>query len=503
MTAGNPVVALEGVSKRFGSTQALNNVDIVVRVGELVGLIGHNGAGKSSAMKIIAGEYHPDSGTVRIRGADRTAEMSPATALKLGVRCVNQELDLPGNLRVREAPIYAVPAAIGRGAGWQMRAELRMMGLLDTIFPNSGISPWSRIERLTISQRQMLAIALVGLWADSETATCLVLDEPTSSLDTASAKRLYDWLRLEARSRNLGVLVSTHKLNEVIGELDRVYVMADGAVVSEREMAGAARDELVASMKTSRVRGASAISSVPAASGDNSSARSRAGSIRVRNLQRDALRIESFDVASGEIVGLGGLEGQGQKTLLRAIFDASKGSASRPWITVVGRSAFVSGDRSVEGIFPLWNVERNVSISTLNRLTRFGIVSDRLERKLAGRWHSALGIKGRVEDRITSLSGGTQQKALVGRALAQAPDVLLLDDPTRGVDEETKLEISAIIRAQADQGTAVVWYSTETVELHRCCRVAIMLGGAISNTMSSCGLSERELEDRVLSSSFS
>jgi len=502
MTAGEPVIALEAVSKRFGSTQALNKVDIIVRAGELVGLIGHNGAGKSSAMKTIAGEYHPDSGTIRIRDTDRTAEMSPITALKLGIRCVNQELDLPGNLRVREAPIYAAPASIGRGAGWQGRAERRMMELLISIFPDSGISPWSRIEKLTISQRQMLAIALVGLWADDEVATCLVLDEPTSSLDTASAKLLYDWLRREARSRNLGVLVSTHKLNEVIGELDRAYVMTDGAVVSERAMAGTTRDDLVASMKTSRARGMAAGSAVPAAGRGNSPAASCSGSIHVRNFQVDGLRVESFEVAGGEIVGLGGLEGQGQKRLLRAIFDTYRSAGRHPSIKVAGRAAFVSGDRGVEGMFSLWDVERNVSISTLDRLTRFGIVSGSLERKLANYWHQALGIKGGLEDRITSLSGGTQQKALVGRALARAPDILLLDDPTRGVDEETKLEINAIVRAQADKGTAVVWYSTETVELRRCCRVAIMLEGAISDTISTGGLNDRELEDRVLGSSF-
>jgi ribose transport system ATP-binding protein len=500
---GPALVALNGISKTFGSTRAVLEATIQVHAGELVGLIGHNGAGKSTTMRVINGEHRPDAGRIIVRGEDVASSLTPRRALELGIRSVPQELELPGNLQLREAAIFAGARAVGAGPGWRRRADRMIMAILGEIFPGHGMSAEHRIEHLSTSQRQMIAIALSGLWAEDERATCLVLDEPTSSLDALSAESLYRWLRREAQSRGLAVLVSTHKLHEVIRELDRAYVMADGVVVAERSMTGATRGDLVSAMHTRGLSKPAPIKlqeespTVP-----HEDAKSRADGIAISGYADGAINISDLRVANGEVVGLGGLEGQGQKAVLRAIFAASQSPRHHPGIRVSGRLTFVSGDRATEGVFRQWSVERNLSLSALGILSRFGWIVRDDERSLADRWRDALRVRGELEDEITSLSGGTQQKVLVGRALADAPDVLLLDDPTRGVDEETKLEIHAIISAQAKKGTAVLWYSTEAAELQRCQRVCVMLGGKVTEMLLTKTLDEEAFESRLVGASF-
>jgi len=504
MSNPHPVVRLSKISKTFGRTKALSDVSLEIRPGELVGLIGHNGAGKSTTMRTIAGEYHPDGGSVFVRGQDITSRHNAGLALDMGIRTVYQELELPGNLKIREAAVFAAPKAVGTLRGWRRRSERMIMERLQEIFPQSGIAAGQRIDRLSISQRQMLAIALAGLWPEKQPATCLILDEPTSSLDAFSAKGLYDWLRKEARQRGLGVLVSTHKLNEVVGELDRAYVMVDGQIASERPMKGTTSADLVAAMQhASASISTEKAEDVHVLSVETEGMAKASGSIAIRNLRSAGLSIDQLEINAGEIVGIGGLEGQGQKRLLRAVFAQASGYERDPSFAIKGQAAFVSGDRRTDGIFPLWNVESNLSVSCLSALSRMGLVSRLRERALVLKWHRRLRVKGTIDDPIVSLSGGTQQKVLVGRALAQIPDVLLLDDPTRGVDEQTKLEIFSLVKAQARSGTAVLWYSTETAELHRCDRVCVMNSGRIMDEILTKTADPRSFEDRVLGSSFS
>ncbi|WP_159012936.1 ATP-binding cassette domain-containing protein [Acidisoma sp. S159] len=499
---GPVLVALDGISKSFGSTRAVQSATIEVHAGELVGLIGHNGAGKSTTMRVINGEHQPDAGRMIVRGEEVTSSLTPGQALELGIRSVPQELELPGNLQLREAAIFAGARAVGAGRGWRRRADRMIMAILGDIFPGHGMSAEQRIEYLSISQRQMLAVALSGLWAEGELATCLVLDEPTSSLDAFSAESLYRWLRREAQSRGLAVLVSTHKLHEVIRELDRAYVMADGVVVAERSMAGATRGDLVSAMHSRGLSKPAPVKLQAEAAASQAEDRGHAGGISISSYSNDVIKLDDLRVANGEVVGLGGLEGQGQKAVLRAIFAASRLARHHSGIRVSGRLTFVSGDRATEGVFRQWSVERNLSVSALGVLSRFGWIARDAERSLAETWRDALRVRGELADGITSLSGGTQQKVLVGRALADAPDVLLLDDPTRGVDEETKLEIHAIVSAQAKKGTAVLWYSTEAAELKRCQRVCVMLGGRVTDMLLTKDLDDEAFESRLVGASF-
>jgi ribose transport system ATP-binding protein len=497
------LITLAGVSKSFGLNRAVRETSINIGNGELVGLIGHNGAGKSTTMRMINGEHRPDTGRIIIRGRDVSKDLTTRLALELGIRSVPQELDIPGNLQIREAATFFASQAVGTASGWRRRSERIIMSKIDEIFPDHGISAGQTVDSLSISQRQMLAIALSGLWADNEESTCLVLDEPTSSLDTSSADSLYRWLRREAATRGLATLISTHKLHEVIRELDRAYIMADGTVVAEKRMLGVTRGELVSAMQIHKTTRQKALQSqAEKISAIDAGHHSFNGEVSITKFADDDLLIDDFKVKPGEIIGLGGLEGQGQKALLRTIFSGALTSRNTQGLRTSGRVSFVSGDRVTEGIFRHWDVQKNLSIAALGLLSRLGWLSQRRERSLTRSWRQSLRVRGEASDGITTLSGGSQQKVLIGRALADPPDILLLDDPTRGVDEETKLEIYAIVKAQADLGTAVVWYSTESLELKRCQSICVMLGGRIVDEFQTAQLDDEAFESRMLGASF-
>jgi ribose transport system ATP-binding protein len=216
---------------------------------------------------------------------------------------------------------------------------------------------------------------------------------------------------------------------------------------------------------------------------------------------------EVFEVRAGEIIGFAGLEGHGQLTALEALYRASArkpGKRRAPKhtvhhvVSVVGDAAYVSGDRGVRGIFPIWDVAKNVSFSTLGQLDAGGLIKPKAERDLVSKWYSRLGIKGRATDPITSLSGGTQQKALMARAMAVGSDLLLLEDPTRGVDQATKLEVYDLLHAQARAGQTILWYSTENEELRNCDRVFVFQVGKIVATIKG----EEATEDAIIALSF-
>ena len=216
---------------------------------------------------------------------------------------------------------------------------------------------------------------------------------------------------------------------------------------------------------------------------------------------------EVFEIRKGEIIGLAGLEGHGQLLALEAVYRASarrSGAVRAPRrtahhaVSVTGDSAYVSGDRGVRGIFPLWDVATNISFSSLGKLTAGGLVKRRVEAALVHEWYSRLGIKGQSTDPITSLSGGTQQKALMARAMAVGSDLLLLEDPTRGVDQATKSEVYELLRGQAAEGQTIVWYSTENEELRNCDRVFVFRVGKIVATITGA----EATEDAVIALSF-
>jgi ribose transport system ATP-binding protein len=474
-----PLLALTAIMKQYGPTRALDGVDLALYPGEVVGIIGHNGAGKSTLMRVVMGLTQPDSGTVS--AADRgevTGGYSIRAAHDLGFRIVFQEGALAPSLRLFENAVVARPA--GRGRGWRRRMRAAMRLALDEVFPGNAIPVRAPAGNLPIGQRQMAEIAQACLGGPAE-VRLLVLDEPTSSLGREATECLFAHLR-RLRAAGVCVILISHRLNEIVANTDRVLVLRDGKLVGERESSRVTAEELVAMMGASQAQAGTRTRRVP--SGEPL--------LAVNGLSTGILDQVSVALRRGEIVGLAGLDGQGQHELLLELW------RRRRRIRSGGRVAFVTGDRQAAGIFPLWDVTANVAIASLRGLAGWGIRRPSAERALAERWISRLVIRGGPGTGITRLSGGTQQKVLLARAMATAADLVLLDDPFRGVDVGTKRDTYRLMHSEADAGRCFLWFTTENAELEECDRVYVLHEGRVVAELAGADVSE----ERVVAASF-
>jgi ribose transport system ATP-binding protein len=482
--ASPPIVTLDGVAKHFGAVRALAGVDLAVGAGECVGLVGHNGAGKSTLMHILAGTLGPDQGRIIIAGEPRPS-YSAATAHALGIRCVFQELSLCPNLTVAEnARILHAGIA---GWGWRQKAGALIRSKLDEIFPGHGISPDAIVGDLSLGRRQMVEVARAFTVTD-EPLRLVILDEPTSSLDAHTAGQLLAFVR-RVRAAGVSSILISHLLGEVLDNSDRIVVMRDGRVVAENAASAFDRDRLVTAMGDAAVQVARQPREGAAARG--------AAPLRVRARPRRQADSTALVAHAGEVIGLAGLAGHGQTQLLLSVFDAA--ARTSPGIEVTAPVALIAGDRQADGIFPLWSIAENIGIRSLKRLRRGLLISREREDELADSWRRRIGIRtADMRNNILSLSGGNQQKALFARALASDAGIVLMDDPTRGVDVGTKLEIYELIRAEAAGGRTFLWYTTEMDELENCDHVYVFRNGRIVADLGRDELSEA----RVLQSSF-
>ncbi len=464
------LLQVRGVEKSFGNTRALRQVDFTVRPAEIMGLMGGNGAGKSTLAKVIGGLLVPDSGDIELLGTRLDSGHRPRDAMQLGLRFVHQELSLCSNLRVFENFAIELPDLI-EGARWKTRAVEFASAAIAAVFPGNGIDPRAKVEALSISQRQMVEIARA---LGHPRTRLVVLDEPTSSLGSHEAEQLRAYMKLRRRSETSFIFVS-HRLHETLELADRITVLRNGAVAWAGDSTGVSRDELVTLLGGANVP---LRDERPPASGDDVPASGHAAAVEIEGLSGGLLKNVSLRAGRGEILGLAGLEASGQRDILHAIFAASRGRV--PGGSVNGKVAFVSGDRVKEGIFPLWSIDDNVTISSLARYTRYCILSVRPLAELARRWFDRLKIRAPSGAAvITSLSGGNQQKALIARALATEAEVILLDDPTRGVDLKTKSELYDLFRELVKQGRTLVWYSSDDEEFKECDRTLVFHQGAI------------------------
>lgn len=482
-TASTPIVHLVGVERSFGAVRALAGVDLVVPPGECLGLVGHNGAGKSTLMQILAGTLPAGAGTLSVHGADLTGQWSVATAQRNGIRCVFQELSLCPNLTVAENARILHPSI--RGLGWRRRAGALIRGKLDEIFPGHGIRPGDVVGDLSIGRRQMVEIARAFSVSEGR-LDLVILDEPTSSLDSVVSGQLLGFVRRFVAAGGSAILIS-HLLGEILSTATRVVVMRDGRVVDTRPSSAHTHATLVGAMGNVAREEAHATAAV---------SKRIAGARPIVDVRPESQRDNrSLSVHRGEIVGLAGLAGHGQTAALRHIYRlARSGSAA-----VSGTVAFVAGDRQTDGVFPLWSIAENAVVSSAARLSRLGITDPAAEARLAADWKQRIGI--RTPDMglpILSLSGGNQQKVLFARALGAEADIVLMDDPMRGVDIGTKQEVYAIIKAEAEKGRSFVWYTTEFDELAHCDHVYIFRSGSLVADLARADLSE----ERVLQSSF-
>jgi ribose transport system ATP-binding protein len=478
------IVKLIGVEKHFGAVRALAGVDFAVGVGECVGLVGHNGAGKSTLMHVLAGTLTPDRGQI-IVGAESQKDYAVLLAQKLGVRCVFQELSLCPNLTVAENARVFHPSIAGWG--WRNRAGDLICGKLDEIFPGHGISADAVVGDLSIGKRQMVEVARAFTVTEAP-LHFVILDEPTSSLDSHRAAQLLSHVR-RVVANGAGCVLISHLLGEILEYSDRIVVMRDGKVVAADRTSSYNRDKLVSAMGGAAASKMRAVKEATALRGTTP--------IRVRaRLAKQNNGIELI-AHQGEIVGLAGLAGHGQTELLLSIFKAV--SRSVPSIQVSDPVALVAGDRQSDGIFPLWSIAENIGIRSIASLRRGLFISTELEDRFAERWRQRINIHTlNLHNNILSLSGGNQQKALFARALGSEAKIVLMDDPMRGVDIGTKLEVYNLIRAEANAGRTFLWYTTEMEELENCDHVYVFRNSRIVADLRRGELSE----ERVIQSSF-
>jgi ribose transport system ATP-binding protein len=471
-----PIVSLDDIARSFGAVRALDGVDLAVAAGECLGLVGHNGAGKSTLMHVLAGALTPDRGRIAV-GGEPQERYSVGAAQRLGIRCVFQELSLCPNLSVAENARVLHPAVAG--IGWRRRAGALIRERLDAIFPGHGIAPDAVVGDLAIGQRQMVEVARAFTVTDAP-LRLVILDEPTSSLDAHAAGQLLAFVR-RAVAGGVSCILISHLLGEILDASDRIVVMRDGRIAAADRAAAFDHDRLVAAMGGARS---------PAA---RVAARTAAGSDFVlRSRPRGGGEVVA---RGGEIVGLAGLAGHGQTEFLLDVFDtAGKGDAG-----ITAPVALVAGDRQRDGILPLWSIARNIGIRSLAALRRGLLLSPRAEDALAAVWQKRMGIRSAdMHDDILSLSGGNQQKALFARALASDAEIVLMDDPMRGVDIGTKLEVYDLIKSEARSGRTFLWYSTEVEELQNCDRVYVFRNGVIVAHLEGDDVTE----DRLIEASF-
>jgi ribose transport system ATP-binding protein len=481
MSQSPVVIQVEGVAKSFGAVWALDGVDLAIATHECVGLIGHNGAGKSTLMHVLAGTLTPDKAEIQVNG-DAQPGYGIELAHKLGIRCVFQELSLCPNLTVAENARILHPAL--RGFGWRRRAGALIKAKLDEVFPGHGLSPDAVVSDLAIGQRQMIEIAR-AFTVTSEPLRLVILDEPTSSLDGHTAAQLFAFIRRSVDA-GLSCILISHLLGEILGTSDRVVVMRDGRVVTRGPTASFDRNKLVAAMGGTEAHAGAVTAAAPST-----------GPIRVRVRPKRQLDGRELVAREGEVIGLAGLAGHGQTDLLLAVFDAAGRKSGQAEVTAP--AALVAGDRQSDGVFPLWSIAENIGVGSLKSLRRGLLISEAAEDELAAQWQKRINIRTpNMRNSILSLSGGNQQKALFARALGSDACIVLMDDPMRGVDIGTKLDVYDLVRNEARAGRTFLWYTTEMDELSYCDRVYVFRNGVIAADLMRSEVSE----DSVIGASF-
>ena len=465
---GDVILRMEGIVKRFAGATALDRVDFSLRRGEVHALVGENGAGKSTLIKIMTGAYRRDGGRMWLEGRP-VAFATPAAAQAAGVIAVHQEIHLLSHRTVAENVFLGrEPRRWGLVDWGRMRADTS--ALLDGL--GLRIPADTTLGALSTAQQQMVAIAR-GV---SLGAKVLVLDEPTSSLAEREVGLLYDMIR-QLQAKGTAIVYISHRFDELYAVCDRVTVLRDGKLVGTNRLADLERLDLVCLMlgkpREALRQGTTGFTHQP------TDAPGTAPVLHAEGLRRGMkLRGVTLDVRKGEILGLAGLLGSGRTETARVIFgaDPAEGGAIEldgkrltlrtPDDAIAARIAFVSEDRKGEGIIPELSVRENLTLAALPMLSRLGIVDRAKQREIVDRYMTRLGVRATSADqKIRELSGGNQQKVLLARWLCMNPVLLILDEPTRGIDIGAKGEIQALVNELAASGLGVLMISSELEEL--------------------------------------
>ena len=486
---------MEGVSKSYGGVRALQKADLEIFPGRIHAILGENGAGKSTLIKIIAGVVAPDEGRMFLDGQE-ISFASPAAANQAGIVCIFQELSLIPELSVADNIVISDPPT---RFGMIDRAKQRKIA--EEALARAGaddIHPLALVKDLPLSRRQMVEIAK----ALARKPRILILDEATSALTAADVTKIFAVLK-RLRSEGLALLYISHRMHEIAELADECTVFRNGQKV-ETYHAGSKTDTEVVELMIGREY-KNVFPPKPARRDGK-----QAPVLEARNLSwTGRLKDISLSVGAGEIIGLGGLDGQGQRDLLLALFGVLRGcsgeilidgAAAKIGSPTTAKSAkigmaLIPEDRKTEGLMLPMTVRDNLSFASLHRISSKGIVNRAVEQKLIDEMIALLGIKTAGTDiPVGSLSGGNQQKVVIAKWLMNRPRIILLNDPTRGIDVGTKQELYLLLRKLADEGAAIIFYSTDYDELIGCCdRVLVLYDGKVKRELVGEEITERAL----------
>ena len=499
MNSVAPLLSAEHVSKRFPGVQALRNVDFTLYRGEVHALVGQNGAGKSTLVKCISGVHPPDGGRITLEGREITT-YSPKHAFDLGIAVVHQRPQLLPWLSVTENVMLGkLPARRGlmidRRKANEITRDLLARFRLD-------IDPEVPVAYLSAPDRQQVAIAK----ALYRKAKLLILDEPTAALDAQRSARLFALVE-DLVAQGVGVIYVSHHLEEVFRLADRVTVLRDGELVSTQPAAELSQDEVVTLMAGHRITQAAIAESATVAE-------EAAPALEFSHLETGVLHGVDFVVRQGEVVGVAGLIGAGGHDLARALFGLDRPTGGR--VALRGRTydpqgpkqAIAQGiflvpeDPTRDGLVPVLSVAQNVTLVSLKQVTRRGLLSLRREREVARHYVGELSIAtASVNTAVRNLSGGNQQKVLLAKALTSKAEVLVLEEPTQGVDVHAKAEIHRIVRDLASRGKAVMVVSTDIRDLLQFVdRIVALRAGRVVADVAALRTSYAEILDLTVGS---
>jgi ribose transport system ATP-binding protein len=484
-----PRLEMRGVKRSFGATKALRGVEISVQPGEVMALVGENGAGKSTLMKILSGAIPPDEGKMFLDGADYVPG-DPLHARKSGVAMIYQELALAPHLSVMENILLGIEPTRGPLMNWPEMKRRATAALVEVGL--SHVPPEMEVRKLAIAQQQLVEIAR----AVALDCRVLVLDEPTSSLTAKDIEKLFALIR-RLKAKNISVIYISHFLEEVQAISDRFTVLRDGETVGSGVTRGTPNEKIIALMVGRNV--------------EELYPRSQrmAGEVILEIKELGGVtkpRSASLQLCRGEVLGISGLVGAGRTELLRAVFGLNKvmrgeirvgqfsgvASPQERWSQRVG---LVSEDRKTEGLALGLSIADNLTLSRLSGLGPLGLVMPSRQREACKPWIAKIPIKCQgPAQRISGLSGGNQQKVAIARLLHADVDVLLLDEPTRGIDVGSKAQIYQLIDELAARGKAVLMISSYIPELLGTCdRIAVMSRGKLSETRERAQWDEKQL----------
>ncbi|MBN2470278.1 MAG: sugar ABC transporter ATP-binding protein [Anaerolineae bacterium] len=480
MANGEQILRVEAVHKHYGGVHALNNVQFDLKKGEVHALVGENGAGKSTLVKVLGGVVPRDSGKIFFEGQE-VAFHRPIEAQQAGISIIHQELTVMPSLSVIENLFMG---RMHGNFGWLLNwgeLEQRARAALEIV--RLDVDPHATVRDLTISQRQMIEIAR----AVSDNAKLIIMDEPNSSLSETETERLFEVIN-DLQEREIAIIYVSHKIEEVLRISQRITVFKDGQYVGTLQREEASEDRVI-NMMVGRELDRSSIS-IPQNVGSTL--------LEVRNLTSARFKDISFDVRAGEIVAFAGLVGAGRSETLRALFGADRYDSGEiifdgkpvhftsPQQAIRQGIAMVPEDRKVQSLFMGMKIMYNISLAQLPVLVRNNIIRGNVERGTAQDFVRKLDIRlASIDDPVSSLSGGNQQKTVLARWLATKPRLLILDEPTHGVDVGAKSEIYELMRQLAREGMGIILISSELPEIMVLAhRIVVMHEGRITGIVN-------------------